>query len=367
MTTDETAYLAAARDRSGRSSADADLPGRGVLPARRGWSWLAAAGDRCWPAAPCAQQRPPPAMIVAIDGGGMRGRWPSTVCRSRCAGPSWAWACCSSMLVARTSERRRVVGVHRLAAVDRGRADAGGRGRRSGAAVRRPGVDLDSHLRAAAISARPDAPLEAATKYFFLSILSSAMLLYGFSFLYGAAGSTELDRRFAWRCWHAGPECRRPRRRSAALALVLIFAGLAFRLTAVPFHFYAPDVYQGTTQSERRLAVRGAQDRRPGGPGADRRRWPCPASSSCGWQLVAGAGHAHDDAGQRAGPVAEQPPPAAGLFVDRACRLHADRPGGRVRRGRRRDARPSISTAIGAALSSIWSSTRWPRSARSPR
>ena len=33
----------------------------------------------------------------------------------------------------------------------------------------------------------------------------------------------------------------------ASLALVLIFAGLGFRLTAVPFHFYAPDVYQGTT------------------------------------------------------------------------------------------------------------------------
>ena len=33
----------------------------------------------------------------------------------------------------------------------------------------------------------------------------------------------------------------------ARLALILIFAGLGFRLTAVPFHFYAPDVYQGTT------------------------------------------------------------------------------------------------------------------------
>ena len=35
----------------------------------------------------------------------------------------------------------------------------------------------------------------------------------------------------------------------ARLALVLIFAGLGFKLTAVPFHFYAPDVYQGTTNT----------------------------------------------------------------------------------------------------------------------
>ena len=33
----------------------------------------------------------------------------------------------------------------------------------------------------------------------------------------------------------------------APLALILIFAGIGFRLTAVPFHFYAPDVYQGAT------------------------------------------------------------------------------------------------------------------------
>lgn len=85
--------------------------------------------------------------------------------------------------------------------------------------------------------------LESGTKYFFLSVLSSAVLLYGFSFLYGAAGSTDLveirqalvTAAGAGRAWFA------------SLALVLIFAGLGFRLTAVPFHFYAPDVYQGTT------------------------------------------------------------------------------------------------------------------------
>ncbi len=87
--------------------------------------------------------------------------------------------------------------------------------------------------------------LESGTKYFFLSVLSSALLLYGFSFLYGAAGSTNL--------WEIQRALAAPVPETvgmgafAQLALILIFAGLAFRLTAVPFHFYAPDVYQGTT------------------------------------------------------------------------------------------------------------------------
>ncbi len=86
---------------------------------------------------------------------------------------------------------------------------------------------------------------EAGTKYFFLSILSSALLLYGFSFLYGAAGSTSLSD------IQQALASVRPSGAAttlfARLALILIFAGLGFRLTAVPFHFYAPDVYQGTT------------------------------------------------------------------------------------------------------------------------
>jgi len=86
---------------------------------------------------------------------------------------------------------------------------------------------------------------ESGTKYFFLSVLSSGLLLYGFSFLYGATGSTSLA---AIAGVLANPTVETaPLAPFARLALVLIFAGLAFRLTAVPFHFYAPDVYQGTT------------------------------------------------------------------------------------------------------------------------
>ena len=90
---------------------------------------------------------------------------------------------------------------------------------------------------------RDRASHEATTKYFFLSILSSALLLYGLSFFYGIAGSTDLE---TIRLRLSGLE-------SGGLASLLplgvlfIFAGLAFKIAAVPFHFYAPDVYEGTT------------------------------------------------------------------------------------------------------------------------
>jgi NADH-quinone oxidoreductase subunit N len=88
---------------------------------------------------------------------------------------------------------------------------------------------------------------EATTKYFFLSIVSSAVLLYGFSFLYGIGGSTRLDIIAAsLREQYATAGSLGP---FASVAVVLIFAALAFRLAAVPFHFYAPDVFQGTSNA----------------------------------------------------------------------------------------------------------------------
>ena len=86
---------------------------------------------------------------------------------------------------------------------------------------------------------------ESATKYFFLSVLASSILLYGFSFLYGISGSTQLaDIRAAL---EASGQLPPEFDALARLALVLVFAGLCFKIAAVPFHFYAPDVYQGTT------------------------------------------------------------------------------------------------------------------------
>jgi len=94
---------------------------------------------------------------------------------------------------------------------------------------------------------RGAASQEATTKYFFLSVFASAILLYGFSFLYGATGSAELDviqERLAQGAVAAGSFGS-----LAKVAVVLIFAGLGFRIAAVPFHFYAPDVFQGTSNA----------------------------------------------------------------------------------------------------------------------
>jgi NADH-quinone oxidoreductase subunit N len=88
---------------------------------------------------------------------------------------------------------------------------------------------------------RDDRMAEAAMKYFMLSIFSAAIFLYGVTFLYGTVGSTNLE------VIRAG--LRETLGRSASpvllVALVAIFGGLGFRITAAPFHFYAPDVYEG--------------------------------------------------------------------------------------------------------------------------
>lgn len=93
---------------------------------------------------------------------------------------------------------------------------------------------------------------EAALKYFLLSILSSAFMLFGLSYLYGLAGTTNIAgilQEFA--------EVPAVERQAAAglaqVALITIVAGLCYRITAVPFHFYAPDVYQGSATSSAAL------------------------------------------------------------------------------------------------------------------
>jgi NADH-quinone oxidoreductase subunit N len=87
-----------------------------------------------------------------------------------------------------------------------------------------------------------DASQEAAVKYFLLSIFASALLLFGFSYLYGITGTTNLYRLLD--LLH-GQESVRALPALAPVALIMIVAGLGFRVTAAPFHFYAPDVYQG--------------------------------------------------------------------------------------------------------------------------
>lgn len=93
---------------------------------------------------------------------------------------------------------------------------------------------------------RRDAPAQEATmKYFLLSIFSSGMLLFGMSYLYGVVGSTNLEAIYAALSAGRG----QPMPVLLVVAVMMMIAGLAFRLTAVPFHFYAPDVFQGAPNS----------------------------------------------------------------------------------------------------------------------
>jgi NADH-quinone oxidoreductase subunit N len=92
------------------------------------------------------------------------------------------------------------------------------------------------------LPSRSKAGEEAAMKYFLLSVLSSAVLLFGFSYLFGLTGSTNLHVIVSalTAAADAGPVSP-----MAVVGMVLVVAGLGFRIAAVPFHFYAPDVYEG--------------------------------------------------------------------------------------------------------------------------
>ena len=81
---------------------------------------------------------------------------------------------------------------------------------------------------------------EAAMKYFVLSALASGFLLYGLSMMYGATGSLEISEVFK----NVGTgQINKP---VLLLGVVFIVCGLAFKLGAVPFHMWVPDVYHGS-------------------------------------------------------------------------------------------------------------------------
>jgi NADH-quinone oxidoreductase subunit N len=79
---------------------------------------------------------------------------------------------------------------------------------------------------------------EAGLKYFVLGALASGLLLYGASLVYGFAGTTNFDRLAdALSGGDAGT--------GVVVGLVFVLAGLAFKVSAVPFHMWTPDVYEG--------------------------------------------------------------------------------------------------------------------------
>ena len=84
---------------------------------------------------------------------------------------------------------------------------------------------------------------EAAMKYFVLGAMASGFLLYGLSMLYGATGSLDIEEVF--KAVGSG----RIKHEVMVFGLVFIVAGLGFKLGAVPFHMWVPDVYQGAPTS----------------------------------------------------------------------------------------------------------------------
>ncbi len=81
---------------------------------------------------------------------------------------------------------------------------------------------------------------ESGIKYFVLSALSSGLLLYGCSLLYGFTGSTNFE---------LIADQLNKENTGAVFAMVFILVGLAFKVSAVPFHMWTPDVYEGAPTS----------------------------------------------------------------------------------------------------------------------
>jgi NADH-quinone oxidoreductase subunit N len=101
------------------------------------------------------------------------------------------------------------------------------------------GVELQSLALYVLAAFRRDDPKasEAGLKYFILGALSSGILLYGASLIYGFAGSTRFPEIAAAVSSHAGT--------GVIFGLVFLICGIAFKASAAPFHMWTPDVYEG--------------------------------------------------------------------------------------------------------------------------
>jgi NADH-quinone oxidoreductase subunit N len=80
---------------------------------------------------------------------------------------------------------------------------------------------------------------EAALKFFLIGILSTAVMLYGMSLVYGVTGSLELTE--IARAFGRGTDAG-----ISVAAVLFVVAGFAFKVSSVPFHFWAPDTYEGS-------------------------------------------------------------------------------------------------------------------------
>jgi NADH-quinone oxidoreductase subunit N len=83
---------------------------------------------------------------------------------------------------------------------------------------------------------------ESSTKYIVFGLFATAVMLYGITFLYGLSGSLYLDAGFLSELSKAEPAM-------VAMAIILFAAGFLFKISAAPFHYYSPDVYEGSQPS----------------------------------------------------------------------------------------------------------------------
>ena len=168
---------------------------------------------------------------------------------------------------------------------------------------------------------------EAGFKYLLFGAMTSAIMLYGFSLLFGFAGTTDLYELASMAV--AGQLSL-----GVALGLVvLIVVGLGFKVSIVPFHFWAPDVYTGSP-----TPVAGFLSTASKAAGfAVLTAFVCdcvPCRSLMNWASHSGCpGDDHHDTGQPGRFETDQYQTHVGLLFDRACRLCHDRCGGRHRTG----------------------------------
>jgi len=92
---------------------------------------------------------------------------------------------------------------------------------------------------------------ESALKYYLFGGMSAALMLFGFSYLYGLTGTTNLTL--------MAPALSGGTVPLAIVALVLVAAGLGFKVAAVPFHLWAPDTYQGAPAPVTALIASGSK------------------------------------------------------------------------------------------------------------
>src|SRR5216110_378060 len=93
---------------------------------------------------------------------------------------------------------------------------------------------------------------EASMKYFLLGAFATGFLLYGIALIYGATGSTNFDR-------IAAAAAARPRDTLVTIGLGLLLVGFGFKISSVPFHMWAPDVYEGAPTSVTALIATGSK------------------------------------------------------------------------------------------------------------